>query len=56
LPPEIDELEGAIELEDFELGATLLGADEEGATELLEEDDTAPSQAPSSAHSCHWPE
>jgi hypothetical protein len=57
LPPEIEELEGAIELDDFELGATLLGVlDEAGGVELFDDDETAPSQLPKGAHSCHWPE
>lgn len=53
LPPATEELEGAIELDDLELGATLLGAEDEGATELGADDEAAPSQVPSSVHSCH---
>jgi hypothetical protein len=57
LPPEIDELEGATELDDLELGATLLGTlEDDGAIELLDDDEAAPSQLPNNAHSCHWPE
>jgi hypothetical protein len=62
--PPTDELDGAIELDDLELGTELLegaiderdeGDADEGALELVT-DELAPSQLPSSTHSCHWPE
>jgi hypothetical protein len=49
LPPEIDELVIAIELDERELGAIL----DDGWFELLDDEETAPSQAPTKVHSCH---
>ena len=67
LPP-TDELDGATELAEWELGilegavldfTELGGAILEGAEDERTDDgalELAPSHVPSSAHSCHWPE
>ena len=62
LPP-TDELDGATELDERELGmlegAVLDLAELEGAEDERTDDGTlelAPSHDPNNAHSCHWPE